>query len=117
MDLFEQIISLILIGVVATDLAAAFLLLRGAARSDYSIVALNERAFVALTQAVSGVILALLGVNRLLGWHWSTEVALVMLSVALVTQALPGFVWVSLYLFGKFGPRGQIANSEETEKK
>ncbi len=117
MDTFEQIVSLILVGVVATDLAAAFLLLRGAVRSDYSIVALNERAFVALSQAISGVTLAALGVNRLLGFHWSVELVLVLLSTALIIQALPGFIWVMLYLFGKFGPSGQVANDEHTEKK
>lgn len=115
MDTFEQIISLILIGVVVTDLSAAWLLLRGAVRSDYSIIALNERAFVAVTQGVSGIVLASLGVNRLLNYHWPVELVLVLLSFALVLQALPGFVWVVLYLFGKFAPSGviDVEDSEE----
>ena len=117
MDFFEHVVSLILIGVVVTDLAAAFLLLRGAVRSDYSIVALNERAFVALTQAISGITLASLGVNRLLGLHWDVAVVLAMLSFALIIQALPGFIWVMLYLLGKFGPSGTIADGEGIDEK
>lgn len=103
METFELIISAILMLVVGVDLSVAYLLARGAVRSNYSILALNERAFVALSQATSGLLLAFLGANRIFGWHIDNALALVVLSLALLVQATPGFVWLTLYLSHKFG--------------
>lgn len=106
MDTFSLIISAILMLVVLVDVSVAFLLARGAVRSNYSILALNERAFVALSQATSGFMLGILGANRIFGWHLPNDVVLVILSFALIIQATPGFVWLALYLGHKFKTNG-----------
>ena len=103
MDTFYAIISALLIFFVITDVSAAYLLLRGAVDTHYSLVALNERAVVATLQASSAAILGLLGANRLFGWHWTPEIALVMLVAALLLQAIPSIVWLLLYFKHKFG--------------
>ena len=105
MDTFTFIVSALLVFFVATDLLAAFLLFRGAAKSDYSIIALNERAIVATLQAASGVLLGVLGANRIFGWHIPAELALVLISAAVVLQAMPSVVWLWLYFKHKFGAR------------
>ena len=102
MENFQLVISLILMLVVVVDVLVAFLLARGAVRSNYSILALNERAFVALSQALSGSMLGILGANRIFGWHLDNAIVLVVLSLALLIQATPGFVWLGLYLSHKF---------------
>ena len=103
MENFEFAISLILMLVVTVDVAVAYLLARGAVKSNYSILALNERAFVALSQATSGIMLGVLGANRIFSLNLPNEVVLVVLSLALIIQATPGFVWLTLYLTHKFG--------------
>ena len=107
MDTFSFIISVMLVVFIATDLLAAALLFRGAARSSYSIIALNERALVATLQATSGLLLGILGANRIFEWHLPVEVVLVMLSVAVLLQALPSIVWLGLYFRHKFNNRGE----------
>lgn len=102
MEEIRTIVSIILMLVVTVDLTVAYLLIRGAVRSNYSILALNERAFVALSQAASGIMLGILGANRIFGWQFNDLTVLVILSIALIIQATPGFVWLALFLSHKF---------------
>lgn len=103
MDAFTYFISALLIAFVSTDISAAWLLLRGAAKASYSLVALNERATVAALQATSGALLGLLGANRILEWHMHEAPVLIMLSLAMLLQAMPSIIWLSLYFKHKFG--------------
>lgn len=102
MDMFQSIVSLLLTVFVITDISAAYLLTHTAARSNYSLTALNERAFVSVVQAISGSMLGLLGANRIIGLHFPTEVVLVVLSTAVLLQASPAVAWLWLYFRHKF---------------
>jgi hypothetical protein len=113
MDLFETVISILLMAFIITDISAAYLLVRGAARSSYSILALNERAFVASVQGVSATMLGMLGANRIFGWHWSSEFALFVLSVAILIQASPSIIWLWLYLTNRFNSDGGVKEKSE----
>ena len=103
MDAFTYIISALLVFFVITDITAAWLLFRGATKASYSLIALNERAVVASLQATSGIILGILGANRILNWSLSEPFVLISLSVAMLLQAMPSLIWLILYFKKKFG--------------
>lgn len=102
MDEFRYFISILLIFFVFTDIAAAVLLFTKAVQSHYSLIALNERAGVAVLQAISASLLGVLGANRIFDWHLSEEVVLITISTALILQAIPSIMWLALYLGHKF---------------
>lgn len=108
MDTFRLIVSILLLFFFITDVAAAYLLTKTTARANYSLVALNERAFVATIQSASAFLLAALGANRIFGWNFSDEVALIAISAALLLQAVPSIVWLYLFLRHKFDRAGRI---------
>lgn len=103
MDTFTTVVSFLLTIFVTTDLAAAYLLLRTSASADYQLIALNERAFVASVQAVSGSLLGILGANRIIPLHFGGDWVLVILSTAVLLQAVPAIIWLSLYFLHRFG--------------
>lgn len=105
MDTFTFVVSVLLTFFVITDIAAAFLLFTKAVQSHYSLIALNERAGVAIIQAVSASFLGILGANRILDWHLSEPLVLVLLSTALIIQAMPSVIWLFLYFGHRFDMR------------
>lgn len=105
MDTFTFVVSILITLFVISDVAAAYLLLTTAAKSAYSLVALNERAFVATVQATSGTLLGILGANRIFDWHMHEVPVLLILSAAILLQAMPSLVWLWLFFRNKFGSR------------
>lgn len=106
METITIFISLFLMIVVIFDLTASFLLIKGATETDYSITALNERAFVAANQGAAALLLAILGANRIFDWHLPEVVVLLILSAALMIGSLPSMVWLFLYFTGRFRGKG-----------
>lgn len=111
---FFDITAVFLIGVLFIKLLVAYYLTYGMVRADFRIVALNERAFVGMTSAVSGVFWGLLGANRLFNWNFQNETALTIISMALFVQALPSFVWLYLYSTNRFKETGEIKPRSES---
>lgn len=108
MDTLSLIVSILLVVFLITDIAAAYLLTKTSAKVHYSLIALNERAFVATVQAISASGLALLGMNRIFNWHIGEPLVLIILSASLLLQATPSIVWLFLYFRNKFNASGHI---------
>lgn len=105
MDTFLIIVSIALVFFVIIDAIAAFLLTKSVRQSKHRYPALNERTLVAQTSFGAGVILAGLGMNRIFGWGWDNDLALMLLVLALLVKSTPGLIWLSFWAFGKFRPK------------
>lgn len=108
MDTFYTIVSILLMAFVFVHLWASVMIGWVARQSEWKYPALNERFVTSIIQSVSAVGLGLLGANRVLGWHWSPEVALVVISISLLIKVVPSFVWLYLYYSDGFHADGSL---------
>lgn len=112
-EAFTFIVSLLLIMFVVIDLAVAYLLTKSKRASRGIYPALNERTLIAQTSLLSGVLLATLGVNRIMELGFTSPMVLVILSIALVIKSTPSIIWLFYLTRGKFRPTEPKATLEE----
>lgn len=62
----------------------------------------HERALVAIRDAAISTIVALLGLNRLLGWHWPPDLLTVLFIGVLLAVCGYPLRWLVWYLRGDF---------------
>lgn len=75
-----------------------------AARSGHVSGPLVERLIVASTGAIGSTVLAVIGLNRMLGfplWEPTSPVGFSLLVVALLLFSVPAFIWEWMYLTGR----------------
>lgn len=112
MDIFYEIISVLLMAFVFVHLWASILIGWVAKQSEWKYPALNERFVTSIIQSISAVGLGALGANRVFDLGWSPETVLLIISIALLVKVGPSFVWLFLYYTDGFHADGSLRDRD-----
>ena len=112
-----NVIGLLIIAMFFVNALAAYLLVRGVKRANGVIVALNERAFIAVTKTISVGLLSIVSANRVFNWHWPDEAVLGLLLVSLLISSMNSIWWLWLYFTHRFSKDGDVPRYDNPMEK
>lgn len=113
MDLFEFVVSVILVVFFAINVFSLRKIYGFARDAKFQLPALNERAITTGIKTVGTGLMAILGMNRILEWHWSVVPVLIILSIAVVLHTLPPIIWLWYLYTGRFRSSPEFKGEDE----